>query len=57
MRRKTLVNNLMKSYNLSRDYCENLLTKLNIDINARGESLSPKVFVELSNELVKNNIK
>ncbi len=57
MRRKTLVNNLMKSYNLNREYCENLLTKLNIDINARGESLSPKVFVELSNELVKNNIK
>ena len=57
MRRKTLVNNLIKGYNLSRGECENLLNKLQIDISVRGENLSPSDFVNLSNLFVENNIK
>ncbi len=48
MRRKTLVNNLMKGYNLSRVDAENLLQKLNVSINARGEELSVKEFIDLA---------
>lgn len=47
MRRKTLVNNLMKGYNLSRQVCEEILTSLGLDINVRGEYLSSKEFIDL----------
>ena len=49
MRRKTLVNNLMKGYGFSRAICEEYLTKLNIPITSRGEELSVKQFVDLFN--------
>lgn len=49
MRRKTLVNNLMKGYGMPRQTAEEYLTKLNIPITARGEELSTKEFVDLSN--------
>jgi 16S rRNA (adenine1518-N6/adenine1519-N6)-dimethyltransferase len=48
MRRKTLVNNLMKGYNLSRLDAEELLNKLNVPLNARGEELSVKEFIDLA---------
>ena len=49
MRRKTLVNNLMKGYQMPRQTAEEYLTKLNIPITARGEELSVEEFVNLSN--------
>lgn len=51
MRRKTLVNNLMKGLNFTRENAENLLTSNNIEITARGEELSVEKFVELSNQI------
>ncbi len=51
MRRKTLVNNLMKGYGFSREKCENLLTELGEPITARGEELSVEKFIELSNKI------
>ncbi|MBQ3235344.1 MAG: ribosomal RNA small subunit methyltransferase A [Clostridia bacterium] len=49
MRRKTLVNNLMKGYGYSREKCEELLTSISVPVTARGEELSVEQFVELSN--------
>lgn len=48
MRRKTLVNNLMKGYNLSRLDTESLLEKLNVSTSVRGEELSVKEFISLA---------
>ncbi len=56
MRRKTLVNNLMKSYNISREVCCEILTVLNLDQNVRGEDLSPKEFIDLSHKLLERGI-
>ena len=52
-RRKTLVNNLLVAFGLSRAQAEELLTSAGIDINARGETLSPMQFSYLSNSLIK----
>ena len=49
MRRKTLVNNLMKGYGYSREKCEQLLTNISVPVTARGEELSVEQFVTLSN--------
>jgi 16S rRNA (adenine1518-N6/adenine1519-N6)-dimethyltransferase len=49
MRRKTLVNNLMKGYGYSREKCEELLNELGVSISCRGEELSVEKFIELSN--------
>lgn len=51
MRRKTLVNNLMKGYGISREVAENYLTENSISITARGEELSVEEFVKLSNNI------
>ena len=51
MRRKTLVNNLIKGYGFSREVAESYLEKLNIPITVRGEELSTLDFVNLSNIL------
>ena len=56
MRRKTLVNNLMKGYNLNRQQIENILKSCGIDILVRGEELDASTYVTLSNYLVKNKI-
>lgn len=48
MRRKTLVNNLIKEYKITREEAENALTNLNIPITARGEELSAYQFIKLS---------
>ncbi|MBR3803853.1 MAG: hypothetical protein IKJ14_00705 [Clostridia bacterium] len=49
MRRKTLVNNLMKGYGYSREKCEELLNEIGVSISCRGEELSVEKFIELSN--------
>ena len=51
MRRKTLVNNLMKGLNFSREQAETLLKNNDIVITARGEELSVEKFVSLSNQI------
>ena len=56
MRRKTLVNNLMKGYNLSRQEIETALTNCNISVLVRGEELDAKTYVALSNYLVENKM-
>lgn len=48
MRRKTLVNNLMKGYNIDRLKAEELLTKINVSVTARGEELTVKEFIDLA---------
>lgn len=53
MRRKTLVNNLLKNYNTSRDNVENLLIDCQLNIMVRPENISVEKFVELSNKFEK----
>lgn len=48
MRRKTLINNLMVSFNLTREQCADALKQCGLDDKVRGEVLSPEKFVELS---------
>ena len=53
MRRKTLVNNLIKGYPLSREQVENILTSLGFKTDVRGEDLSSSDYVNLYNEIEK----
>lgn len=50
-RRKTLVNNLRDGLKLSKEQAENLLSCCDIDLLARGETLSSDKFVQLSNAI------
>lgn len=50
-RRKTLVNNLVHAFNLSREQAEKLLAECAIDLKARGETLSPLGFCRLTDSL------
>ncbi len=50
-RRKTLENNLVKSFSLTRERAEEALARVGVDKNARGETLSPRAFAALSDEL------
>ena len=50
-RRKTLANCLMNSYGLSRETVNTLLGKCNIDLMARGETLSLEDFKNLSDTI------
>ncbi len=52
MRRKTLVNNLLKNYQLSRAQIEEILLSLGFKTDIRGEDLSPLDFVNLSNKML-----
>lgn len=52
-RRKTLSNNLVNCFKLSREQAETVLTSCGIDLKARGETLSPEAFARLSDELLK----
>lgn len=52
-RRKTLVNNLMSVFKTTREQSEAALLKCGIDLKARGETLSPQKFADLSNEIEK----
>ena len=56
MRRKTLVNNLIKGYNISRETCEEILQSFNLEVTVRGEDLSPKQFIDLSHKLLEKGI-
>lgn len=47
-RRKTLENNLMNSFSLSREVAKEILRRAGIDEKARGETLSPEKFALLS---------
>lgn len=53
MRRKTLANNLKNTFNLTSSVIESIYKDLNLDKNIRGETLTTKQFVELSNILNK----
>ncbi len=50
-RRKTLVNNLINAFSINREEAEKLLSLSGIDLKARGETLSPQKFAELSDRL------
>lgn len=52
-RRKTLENNLVNVFKLSREQARSALTACGIDLRARGETLSPEQFAQLSDELLK----
>lgn len=47
MRRKTLVNNLLKGYGFTREEAENALKKANLPITVRGEELSEYDYANL----------
>ena len=53
MRRKTLVNNIIKAYPISREQIENILISLGFKADVRGEDLSSNDYVNLYNELSK----
>jgi len=50
-RRKTLVNNLISGFGIVREKAEELLNKQDININARGETLTVEQFVNLANRI------
>lgn len=50
-RRKTLVNNLVNVFKLTREQAEDALLSCGIDIKARGETLSPLQFAKLSERI------
>jgi 16S rRNA (adenine1518-N6/adenine1519-N6)-dimethyltransferase len=52
-RRKTLENNLVHSFNLTRAQAQEALSACQIDLKARGETLSPAQFATLSNYLAR----
>ena len=51
-RRKTLENNLVNFFSLTREQAKEVLSKAGIDEKARGETLSPTRLAELSNILI-----
>lgn len=51
-RRKTLENNLMNSFKLSRAQSQEVIAKCGFTPNVRGEALSPEQFVALADALV-----
>ncbi|MBO5713214.1 MAG: ribosomal RNA small subunit methyltransferase A [Clostridia bacterium] len=52
MKRKTFVNNVIKSYNISRQEVEDILNGLNLNANCRAEDLTVEDFIKLS-EIIK----
>lgn len=52
MRRKTLANNLMSAFSLSRECAEKVIENAGLDKSIRGERLSTEDFVKLSDELL-----
>ncbi len=55
-RRKMLANNLIKTYKISRVEAEEILTEIGVDITVRGEALSSKNYIDLSNILLKKGL-
>lgn len=50
-RRKTLSNNLMQDFNLSREQVDNILKSIDIDLRIRGEALGVEEFILLSKKI------
>ncbi len=55
-RRKTLENNLVNFFSLSREQAKRVMAKAGIDEKARGETLSPERLAKLSDILVEEKI-
>lgn len=55
-RRKTLENNLINSFALTREQAKNALTLADVDEKARGETLSPERFARLSDVLLEMGV-
>jgi 16S rRNA (adenine1518-N6/adenine1519-N6)-dimethyltransferase len=55
MRRKTLANNLIAGFSVSRENAETLLKAAGLPLNVRGEALSPAQFAALGNVLTAQN--
>ena len=55
-RRKTLENNLVNYFNVSRETAKDVLSICGIEEKARGETLSPERFALLADELLKRNV-
>ena len=53
-RRKTLENNLVNAFKLTREEAREILTACGIDLKARGETLSPERFAALADYITKN---
>ncbi len=51
-RRKTLENNLVNAFSLTRDKAREILSECGIDLKARGETLTPEQFALLSEKLI-----
>jgi 16S rRNA (adenine1518-N6/adenine1519-N6)-dimethyltransferase len=51
MRRKTLVNNITKDFNITKERAAELINGAGIDIRARGETLNTPEFIRLSEAL------
>lgn len=54
MRRKTLLNNLMRAFSMPRECAESLLTSLGFDPKVRGEALTLEELARLGNAVGKN---
>ncbi|MBO5412348.1 MAG: ribosomal RNA small subunit methyltransferase A [Clostridia bacterium] len=55
-RRKTLENNLVNVFSLTREQAKGILAQANIDEKARGETLSPERLAYLSDVLVEHGV-
>ena len=55
-RRKTLENNLVNFFKLSREQAKKVLAEAGVDEKARGETLSPERLGVLTNVLIDNQI-
>ena len=55
-RRKTLENNLVNAFSLTREEAKDVIKKAGIDEKARGETLSPKKLAELADLLYERRI-
>lgn len=55
-RRKTLENNLVNSFKLSREQAKDVLTEAAIEEKARGETLSPERLAKLSDVLLEHGV-
>ena len=55
-RRKTLENNLVNFFSISREQAKQAMQTVGIDEKARGETLSPQIFAKLSDILLEMNI-
>ena len=55
-RRKTLENNLVNFFKITREQAKEVLRKAGIDEKARGETLSPQAFAVLSDALLELNV-